>query len=133
MGCYEVSLGDTIGIGTPEAAKRLIEAVSVRVPLNCIAGHYHDTYGMAIANIYASLQCGVTVFDASVAGLGGCPYALGASGNVATEDIVYLLNGLGITTGIDLNALVDCALWISTILGRAPASKVARALLAAPT
>jgi len=127
MGCYEVSLGDTIGVGTPEAAKRLIEAVSVRVPLDCIAGHYHDTYGMAIANIYASLQCGVATFDASVAGLGGCPYAPGASGNVATEDVVYLLNGLGIATDIDLDALIDCALWISATLKRPPASKVARA------
>lgn len=127
MGCHEISLGDTIGVGTPEAAKRLIETVSARIPLNRIAGHYHDTYGMAIANIYASLQCGVTVFDASVAGLGGCPYAKGASGNVATEDVVYLLNGLGITTGIDLDTLIDCSAWISAALGRPPASKVARA------
>ncbi|MGB5063978.1 MAG: hydroxymethylglutaryl-CoA lyase [Candidatus Competibacter sp.] len=127
MGCYEVSLGDTIGVGTPEAAKRLIEAVNARVPLDRIAGHYHDTYGMAIANIYASLQCGITVFDASVAGLGGCPYAKGASGNVATEDVVYLLNGLGIATGIDLDTLIDCSAWISAALGRPPASKVARA------
>ncbi|QQS55857.1 MAG: hydroxymethylglutaryl-CoA lyase [Candidatus Competibacteraceae bacterium] len=127
MGCHEISLGDTIGVGTPEAAKRLIEAVNARVPLDRIAGHYHDTHGMAIANIYASLQCGVTVFDASVAGLGGCPYAPGASGNVATEDVVYLLNGLGIATGIDLDALIDCSAWISAALGRPPASKVARA------
>ena len=127
MGCHEISLGDTIGVGTPEAAKRLIETVGARIPLDRIAGHYHDTYGMAIANIYASLQCGVTVFDASVAGLGGCPYAKGASGNVATEDVVYLMNGLGITTGIDLEALIDCSAWISAALGRSPASKVARA------
>ncbi len=127
MGCHEVSLGDTIGVGTPEAAKRLIEVVSARVPLDRIAGHYHDTYGMAIANIYASLQCGVATFDASVAGLGGCPYAKGASGNVATEDVVYLLNGLGIATGIDLDALIDCSAWISAALGRPPGSKVARA------
>ncbi|MER2602186.1 MAG: hydroxymethylglutaryl-CoA lyase [Candidatus Competibacter phosphatis] len=127
MGCHEISLGDTIGVGTPEAAKRLIETVGARIPLDRIAGHYHDTYGMAIANIYASLQCGVTVFDASVAGLGGCPYAKGASGNVATEDVVYLLNGLGIATGIDLDALIDCSAWISAALGRPPASKVARA------
>lgn len=126
MGCYEISLGDTIGVGTPEAAKRLIETVSARVPLERLAGHYHDTYGMAIANIYASLQCGVTVFDASVAGLGGCPYAQGASGNVATEDVVYLLNGLGVATGVDLDALIECAWWISAALGRPPASKVAR-------
>ncbi len=132
MGCHEVSLGDTIGVGTPEAAKRLIEAVSARVPLDRIAGHYHDTYGMAIANIYASLQCGVAVFDASVAGLGGCPYARGASGNVATEDVVYLLNGLGIATGIDLNALIDCSAWISAMLEHPPASKVARARAGRP-
>jgi len=127
MGCYEISLGDTIGVGVPEAAKRLIEAVSTRVPIACLAGHYHDTYGMAVANIYASLQCGVTVFDASIAGLGGCPYAKGASGNVATEDVVYLLDGLGIETGIDLDALVDCAWWIGAALGRRPTSKVASA------
>ena len=127
MGCYEISLGDTIGVGTPEAARRLIQTVSARVPLGRLAGHYHDTYGMALANIYASLQCGVTVFDASVAGLGGCPYAKGASGNVATEDVLYLLNGLGIATGVDLDALVACSWWISGILGRPPGSKVARA------
>ena len=127
MGCHEISLGDTIGVGTPEAAKRLIEAVSARVPVARLAGHYHDTYGMAIANIYASLQCGVSVFDASIAGLGGCPYAEGASGNVATEDVVYLLDGLGIETGIDLDALIDCALWIGAALGRRPTSKVALA------
>ena len=127
MGCYEISLGDTIGAGTPEAAKRVIEAVGGRVSIERLAGHYHDTHGMAIANIYASLQCGVTVFDAAIAGLGGCPYAPGASGNVATEDVVYLLNGLGIATGIDLDALVDCAWWISAALGRRPTSKVASA------
>jgi hydroxymethylglutaryl-CoA lyase len=132
LGCYEISLGDTIGVGTPEAAKRLIETVSTRVPLDCLAGHYHDTYGMAIANIYASLQCGVAVFDASVAGLGGCPYAPGASGNVATEDVVYLLNGLGIETGVDLDALIDCAIWISAALGRPPTSNVARARAGRP-
>ena len=126
-GCHEISLGDTIGVGTPEAAKRLFAAVSARVPLDRIAGHFHDTYGMAIANIYASLQCGVTVFDASIAGLGGCPYAKGASGNVATEDVVYLLHGLGIETGVDLDALIDCSLWISAALGRPPTAKVALA------
>lgn len=127
MGCYEISLGDTVGVGTPEAAKRMIAAVSTRVPLDCLAGHYHDTYGMAIANIYASLQCGVTVFDSSVAGLGGCPYAQGAAGNVATEDVVYLLAGLGIETGIDLDRLLECSAWISRCLGRVPVSKVALA------
>jgi len=130
MGCYEVSLGDTIGAGTPAKAQAMIEAVARRVPLKMLAGHYHDTYGMAVANIYASLEMGVAVFDASVAGLGGCPYAAGASGNVATEDVVWLMNGLGIETGIDLEKVVDTGAWISAALGREPNSKVARALLA---
>ncbi|MBT0963287.1 hydroxymethylglutaryl-CoA lyase [Denitromonas iodatirespirans] len=130
MGCYEVSLGDTIGTGTPGKTQRMLDAVAARVPVGKLAGHYHDTYGQALANIYASLERGVAVFDASVGGLGGCPYAAGASGNVATEDVVYLLDGLGIDTGIDLNRLVDTAAWISAQLGREPASKVARAVLA---
>ena len=130
MGCYEVSLGDTIGTGTPGKTRRMLEAVAARVPVSQLAGHYHDTYGQALANIYASLEMGVAVFDASVGGLGGCPYAAGASGNVATEDVVYLLDGLGIDTGIDLNRLVDTAAWISAQLGREPGSKVARAVLA---
>ncbi|MDK9723702.1 MAG: hydroxymethylglutaryl-CoA lyase [Sterolibacteriaceae bacterium MAG5] len=130
MGCYEISLGDTIGSGTPEKTKAMIEAVAKRVPLKKIAGHYHDTYGMAVANIYASLELGVAVFDASVAGLGGCPYAAGASGNVATEDVVWLLKGLGIDSGIDLDKLVDTGAWIAAQLGRESGSKVARALLA---
>jgi hydroxymethylglutaryl-CoA lyase len=130
MGCYEVSLGDTIGAGTPGKAKAMIEAVARRVPLKNLAGHYHDTYGMAAANIYASLEMGVAVFDASVAGLGGCPYAVGASGNVATEDVVWLLQGLGIDTGVDLDRLVDTGAWISAQLGREPAAKAARAILA---
>ena len=130
MGCYEVSLGDTIGIGTPGAVKEMIEAVGRRVPIKKLAGHYHDTRGMAIANVYAALQMGVNVFDAAVGGLGGCPYARGASGNVATEDVVWLLQGLGIASGVDLARLVDTAAWISGQLGRAPASKVARAVLA---
>lgn len=130
MGCYEVSLGDTIGSGNPASIQRMLEAVLRRVPVHQLAGHYHDTYGMAVANIHASLQAGVSVFDASVAGLGGCPYAAGASGNVATEDVVWLMNSLGVDTGIDLDALVDTAAWISSQLGREPASKVARALLA---
>ncbi|MRR51358.1 MAG: hydroxymethylglutaryl-CoA lyase [Rhodocyclaceae bacterium] len=130
MGCYEVSLGDTVGTGTPGATKEMIEAVTRRVPLKKLAGHFHDTYGMAAANIYAALEVGVSVFDSSVAGLGGCPYAAGASGNVATEDVVWLLKGLGIDTGIDLDALVDTGAWISSQLGREPNSKVARALLA---
>lgn len=130
MGCYEVSLGDTIGSGNPASIQRMLEAVLRRVPVHLLAGHYHDTYGMAVANIHASLQAGVSVFDASVAGLGGCPYAAGASGNVATEDVVWMMNSLGVDTGIDLDALVDTAAWISSQLGREPASKVARALLA---
>ncbi len=130
MGCYEVSLGDTIGTGTPGKTRRMLDAVARRMPVAQLAGHYHDTYGQAVANIYASLEAGVATFDAAVAGLGGCPYAVGASGNVATEDVVYMLDGLGIETGIDLERLVDTAAWISERLGRAPASKVARAMLA---
>jgi len=127
MGCYEVSLGDTIGTGTPGKTLRLLEAVTRRVPVEKLAGHYHDTYGQALVNIYASLQMGVSVFDASVAGLGGCPYAKGASGNVATEDVVYLLHGLNIETGIDLDELVTTALWISDRLDRPCGSKVSLA------
>jgi len=130
MGCYEVSLGDTIGAGTPEKTKAMIEAVARHLPLKKIAGHYHDTFGMAVANIYASLQCGVSTFDSSVAGLGGCPYSPGASGNVATEDVVYLLDGLGIDSGIDLAALAATGAWISAELGRGSNSRVGRALLA---
>ena len=129
MGCYEISLGDTIGAGTPAKAKAMIEAVAKYLPLKKIAGHYHDTYGMAIANIYASLQCGVAIFDSSVAGLGGCPYSPGASGNVASEDVVYLLDGLRIETGIDLTALAATGAWISGELGRSSNSRVGRALL----
>ena len=130
MGCYEVSLGDTIGVGTPTSVLAMLEAVGKRIPLKFIAGHYHDTYGMAIANIHTSLQFGISTFDSSVAGLGGCPYAAGASGNVATEDVVYLLNGLGIDCGISLDSLVETAAWISSELGRPPASRVSRAMLA---
>jgi hydroxymethylglutaryl-CoA lyase len=130
MGCYEISLGDTIGVGTPGRTKAMIEACTSRVPLEALAGHYHDTYGQALANIYASLELGVASFDASVAGLGGCPYAAGASGNVATEDVIYLLNGLGIETGIDLDRLVDIGQWICSVLGREPASKAGKALFA---
>ena len=130
MGCYEISLGDTIGVGTPERTSAMIKAVARRVPLKKIAGHFHDTYGMAAANVYAALQMGIGVFDSSVAGLGGCPFAAGASGNVATEDVVWLLTGLGIDTGIDLDALVDTGVWISKQLKREPTSRVARAILA---
>ncbi|MGU9825532.1 hydroxymethylglutaryl-CoA lyase [Pseudomonas sp. LF242] len=127
MGCYEVSLGDTIGTGTAGATRRLFEVVSAQVPRDKLAGHFHDTYGQAIANIYASVLEGITVFDSSIAGLGGCPYAKGASGNVATEDVVYLLNGLGIDTGIDLQALILAGQQISSVLGRATGSRVAKA------
>ena len=127
MGCYEVSLGDTIGTGTPGKTKAMIEACAKRVPLEKLAGHYHDTSGQALANIYASYETGVRTFDASVAGLGGCPYAAGASGNVATEDVVYMLNGLGVRTGIDLKRLVEIGRWICGVLGREPSSRVNKA------
>ncbi|MBW4793447.1 hydroxymethylglutaryl-CoA lyase [Pseudomonas tolaasii] len=127
MGCYEVSLGDTIGTGTAGATRRLFEVVGGQVPRDKLAGHFHDTYGQAIANIYASLLEGINVFDSSIAGLGGCPYAKGASGNVATEDVVYLLNGLGIETGIDLDALIRAGEQISQVLGRPTGSRVAKA------
>jgi len=130
MGCYEVSLGDTIGTGTAGATRRLFEVVATQVPRDSLAGHFHDTYGQAIANIYASLLEGISVFDSSIAGLGGCPYAKGASGNVATEDVVYLLNGLGIDTGIDLEALIRAGQQISHVLGRPTGSRVAKALTA---
>ena len=130
MGCYEVSLGDTIGVGTPGKTKAMLEACARRVPIERLAGHYHDTYGQALANIYASLEMGVRSFDASVAGLGGCPYAAGASGNVATEDVVYMLHGLGMDTGVDLERLVSIGQWICRILGKEPASKAGRALAA---
>lgn len=127
MGCYEISLGDTIGVGTPRAARDMLRAVRSAVPIEQLAVHFHDTYGQALANIYACIEEGVRVADASVAGLGGCPYAKGATGNVATEDLVYLLQGLGLETGVDLDRLCDTARWISAALGREPASRVARA------
>ncbi len=128
MGCHEISLGDTIGVGTPLATQRMIEAVTQRVPIRHLAGHFHDTYGQALANVYASLTMGMASFDASVAGLGGCPYAAGASGNVATEDLIYLLQGLGIETGIDLDALAAAGQYICEYLGRPTRSRVALAL-----
>lgn len=128
MGCYEISLGDTIGVGTPLKAKRMLEAVAKHVPVERLAAHFHDTYGQALANLYAVLEEGVAVIDASAAGLGGCPYAKGASGNVATEDVLYLLNGLGISTGVDLNKLVATGEWISSQLKRHNGSKVGQAL-----
>jgi len=130
MGCYEVSLGDTIGVGTPKKIRAVIEAAGKKVPIGKLAGHYHDTYGQALANIYASLEVGVKTFDSSVAGLGGCPYAKGATGNVATEDVIYMLDGLGIDTGVDLEKLFRAGEFICRALGREPASRVARALAA---
>lgn len=131
MGCYEVSLGDTLGTGTPGATRTLFDVVAGQIPRGKLAGHFHDTYGQALANIYASLLEGIQVFDSSVAGLGGCPYAKGATGNVASEDVVYLLNGLGIETGIDLDKLIAAGQRISDTLGRANGSRVAKARLSA--
>jgi hydroxymethylglutaryl-CoA lyase len=130
LGAYEVSLGDTIGTGTAGRTQALIAAVSAQVPVGALAGHFHDTYGQALANVYAALQMGVATFDCSVAGLGGCPYAKGATGNVASEDVLYLLNGLSIETGVDMRRLRVAGEFISAHLGRPPASRVARALAA---
>jgi hydroxymethylglutaryl-CoA lyase len=130
MGCYEVSLGDTIGVATPRKTQAMIEAVAKVVPVDKLAGHYHDTFGQSLANIYASLELGVATFDSSVAGLGGCPYAAGASGNVATEDVLYMLQGLGIETGIDLDKVAATGEWICAILKREPGSKAGRAIAA---
>ncbi|GAB1037868.1 hydroxymethylglutaryl-CoA lyase [Shewanella algae] len=128
LGCYEISLGDTIGVGTPLKARKMLETVAERVPVERLALHFHDTYGQALANILACLETGVSVIDTSVAGLGGCPYAKGASGNLASEDLVYMLHGMGIDTGIDLNKLARAGRQISQQLGRQTGSKVARAL-----
>lgn len=128
MGCYEISLGDTIGRGNPKTTRLMLEACIQRIPVAQLAGHYHDTYGMAIANIVASLDMGVRVFDSSVSGLGGCPYAMGASGNVATEDVVYLMDSLDYKTGIQLDKLIDAGSFICSALGKQTSSRVARAL-----
>lgn len=128
MGCYEVSLGDTVGMGTPAKTQRMIEAVCAHVPVERLGGHYHDTYGQAIANILASLELGMATFDSSVAGLGGCPYSPGATGNVASEDVLYMLDGMGIETGVDMDALLDAAEFICTHLGRPTVSRAGRAL-----
>ena len=128
LGCYEISLGDTIGVGTPAKAQAMLAAVTDVLPVERLAVHFHDTYGQALANILACMELGVAVVDSSVAGLGGCPYAKGASGNVASEDVLYMLDGLGIETGVDLDRLADAGRFISDHLGRPPASKVARAL-----
>jgi len=130
LGCEEISLGDTIGTGTPLKTRRMIETVAAQVPRERLAVHFHDTYGQALANILTALELGIAVVDSSVAGLGGCPYAKGASGNVATEDVVYMLNGMGIATGIDLGKLAAIGRNITKQLGRAPASKAAQALAA---
>ena len=130
LGCYEISLGDTVGVGTPEKVKTMLNAVATKVDMNKLAVHFHDTYGQALANIYSALQCGVSVVDSAVAGLGGCPYAAGASGNVATEDVVYMLEGLNINCGVDLNKIVDAGCFISAQLGKEPNSKVSNAIVA---
>lgn len=130
MGCYEISLGDTIGVGTPRQAQAMLRAVAQTIPIKRLAVHFHDTWGQALANILATMDEGVEVVDASVAGLGGCPYAPGASGNVATEDVVYMLNGMGIETGIDLTKLAAAGRQIIGVLGRKTASKAASALAA---
>ena len=127
MGCYEISLGDTIGVGTPRKAVAMLRAVATEVPMAQLAVHFHDTYGQAIANVAACLEEGVRVVDAAVSGTGGCPYAKGASGNVASEDIVYLLNGMGFSHGVDLDALMATGRWLSALLGRESMSKVTRA------
>jgi hydroxymethylglutaryl-CoA lyase len=128
-GCYEVSLGDTIGVGTAGAARALVEKLARELPVGQLAAHFHDTYGQALANIHAVLQCGISVIDSSVAGLGGCPYAKGATGNVATEDVVYMLEGMGIDTGVDMDKLLEAGKFISDFLGREPVSRAATALL----
>lgn len=131
MGCYEVSLGDTIGVGTPGKARDMLRAVAAEVPMTALAVHFHDTFGQALANILGCLEEGVAVVDAAVAGTGGCPYARGASGNVATEDVIYMLHGLGVETGVDLDALAATGRWLSGLLGRETGSKAGRALTAA--
>jgi hydroxymethylglutaryl-CoA lyase len=130
IGVQHVGIADTIGVGTPRRAQQALERALKHYPLHEVSGHFHDTYGQALANIYACLELGVHTFDTSVAGLGGCPYAKGATGNVATEDVVFMLDGLGIDSGIDLNALVDAGAFISGVLGRAPVSRAGKALLA---
>ena len=131
MGCYEISLGDTIGVGTPASVQKMLQAVKARIPVNKLAVHFHDTYGQALTNIYTALQNGISVIDSSIAGLGGCPYAKGASGNVATEDVLYLLNGLNISTNIDMNKLLEAGWFITSKLGKPVNSKVSAAKLAA--
>jgi len=130
MGCYEIALADTIGTGTVASTRRVVEAVAKHITVARLAGHFHDTYGQAVANVYAALECGVATFDSSVSGLGGCPYAKGATGNVATEDVLFMLNGLGIETGVDMDKLIAAGDFICRELGRPTNSRVARALAA---
>jgi hydroxymethylglutaryl-CoA lyase len=130
MGCYEITIADTVGTGTAGKTRAVIEAAMKHISADRLAGHFHDTYGQAVANVYAALECGVATFDASVAGLGGCPYAKGATGNVATEDVLYLLDGLGIGTGVDIRKLIAAGEYICRVLGRPTHSKAARALAA---
>jgi hydroxymethylglutaryl-CoA lyase len=128
LGCYEISLGDTIGVGTPDKAKEMLRAVGANIPADKLAMHFHDTYGQALANLYAGLEQGVRVIDAAAGGLGGCPYAPGATGNVATEDVVYMLEGMGIRTGVDMDKLLAATNAMSGVLGKPPVSRVASAL-----
>lgn len=128
MGCYEISLGDTIGVGTPKQARAMLLAVAAEVPMSALAVHFHDTYGQALANVFACLEAGARTVDASVSGTGGCPYAKGASGNLATEELVYSLHGMGFETGVDLDKLIETGAWLSTLLGRVSMSKVNRAM-----
>ncbi len=128
LGCYEISLGDTIGVGTPGRAQAMIDTVAAQVPVDRLAIHFHDTYGQALANVMACIEKGISIVDSSVAGLGGCPYASGAAGNLATEDLLYMLNGVGITTGVDIDALIEAGAFISSVLGRPSGSKVAQAI-----
>ena len=130
MGCYEISLGDTIGTGTPGATKALMDEMLNAIQVSKIAAHFHDTYGQALVNLYTAMEYGVAVIDSAVSGLGGCPYAKGASGNVATEDVVYMLNGMGITSNVNMDKLLDTSRFVQSVLGRPPVSKVATALLA---
>ncbi|GHH46092.1 MULTISPECIES: hydroxymethylglutaryl-CoA lyase [Gammaproteobacteria] len=131
LGCYEISLGDTIGVGTPRRARAMLHAVAAEIPLDALAVHFHDTYGQALANIAACLDEGVRVVDAAVSGTGGCPYAKGASGNVASEDVVYMLHGMGMSTGVDLQALAATGRWLAALLGRETGSKAGKALASA--
>ena len=128
MGCYEITIADTIGTGTAGSTRKVVEAVAKHIAVERLAGHFHDTYGQAVTNVYAALECGVATFDSSVAGLGGCPYAKGATGNVATEDVLYMLNGLGIETGIDMDKLIAAGDFICKAIGKPTSSRVAKAL-----